>query len=119
MFKIKVTDKFSSAHNLRNYDGKCENLHGHTWKVEITLAGGSLDEQGMLCDFKIAKKYLREITDYLDHQHINKLKPFDKLNPTAENISKFFFDKLKLNLQNIVKVSIWESDNARAIYSND
>ena len=122
MFYITVEDKFSSAHQLREYKGKCENLHGHNWKVKVTVKGEELDQAGMLLDFGILKKHLKEILDYLDHQFLNQLSPFDKLNPSAENISFYIFEKIceRINQENpnliIDRVDVWENDKSSAAY---
>jgi len=117
MYTIYVKDKFSSAHNLRGYGGQCENLHGHTWRVEVGLKGKELNKIGFLKDFKDVKQELKELTDKLDHAYINEIPPFDKINPTAENISKYIFDSLKSKFPEVFEVCVWESDNARAVYS--
>ncbi len=120
MFKLKIIQSFSSAHNLRGYKGKCESLHGHNYKVELVVQGDGLDETGMLCDFKILKKHLDTTIKELDHSYLNKIKPFDKLNPTAENIAKYIYEKIKFKIQNlklkIDEVIVWESESQCAIY---
>ena len=93
MFEVTVEAGFSSGHYLRNYRGKCENPHGHNYKVYVTLAGPELDEAGLLLDFKLLKQVMRPVVDYLDHQMINDLKPFDEINPSAENLAKYFYDQ--------------------------
>ncbi len=117
---LEVEDFFSSAHNLRDYGGKCENLHGHNWKVRVYVSGEKLDNSGMLLDFKILKKELRRITDYLDHKYLNEIEPFDKINPSSENIAKFIFEKLQeaLSRYNVAveKVTVYESEGTGASY---
>ena len=93
MFELTVESDFSSGHYLRNYRGRCENPHGHNYKVRITLAGSELDEAGLLLDFKLLKQVMRPVIDRIDHQMLNDLEPFIELNPSAENIAKFFFDQ--------------------------
>jgi len=93
MFEVTVQADFSSGHYLRNYHGKCENPHGHNYRVLVTLIGEELDESGMLLDFKVLKHVLYPTVAYLDHQMINDLEPFTTLNPSAENLAKYFFDK--------------------------
>jgi 6-pyruvoyltetrahydropterin/6-carboxytetrahydropterin synthase len=88
MYEVTVEADFSSGHYLRNYKGKCENPHGHNYKVRITLAGAELDEAGLLLDFKLLKGVLRPVIDRVDHQMLNDLEPFTELNPSAENIAK-------------------------------
>jgi len=120
MFEIFVEDGFSAAHNLKNYNGKCENLHGHNYRVRVFISGSGLDSSGMLLDFTILKKYLGKIMEKLDHKYLNEVKPFDRVNPTAENIAKYIYDKLKLNVKgkrlNIKKIAVWETETNCAIY---
>src|ERR1700744_6059480 len=94
MFEITVQAGFSSGHYLRNYHGKCENPHGHNYRVLVTLAGEQLDDSGLLLDFKLLKNVLRPTVDFLDHPMINDLEPFTTLNPSAENLARFFFDRV-------------------------
>ena len=89
MFEVTVEACFSSGHYLRNYYGKCENPHGHNYRVLVTLAGAELDETGLLLDFKLLKTLLKPIVNYLDHQMINDLAPFTELNPSAENLARY------------------------------
>lgn len=117
MYRVKTFMYFSSAHNLRNYNGNCENLHGHNWKVEAILQGEFLDETGMLVDFKILKKSLKDILDRLDHKYLNDIGHFKTVNPTSENMAKYIFDELKKDFGNLVyKIVVWESHNAAAEY---
>ena len=92
MFEITVEADFSSGHFLRDYHGKCENPHGHNYRVLVTLIGAELDASGLLLDFKLLKKVLRPTVEYLDHHMINELEPFTTVNPSAENLAKYFFD---------------------------
>jgi len=123
MFKLKIIDHFSSAHNLRGYRGKCEELHGHNYKVELVVQGEKLDKIGMLCDFKILKKNLDDILQELDHKYLNKVRPFNKINPTAENIAKYIFYEIRKRIQKldliVYEVIVWESENQCAVYSED
>jgi 6-pyruvoyltetrahydropterin/6-carboxytetrahydropterin synthase len=113
---------FSSAHNLRDYNGKCENIHGHNWRVRLYLTRNELDATGFVMDFKELDKILKIITDKIDHTNLNCVKPFDKINPTAENIARFIFDNAVKELAEIskdvkvVKVMVWESDKSCAIF---
>ena len=120
MFEVTVSDNFSSAHQLRNYNGKCEQLHGHNWVVKVTVSGNELNDQGMLIDFKILKSYLKSVIDELDHKFINELKPFDTKNPTVENIARFIFDEIEIKLTSndvhVLKVKVWENENNLAAY---
>jgi 6-pyruvoyltetrahydropterin/6-carboxytetrahydropterin synthase len=123
MFEVTVQAGFSSGHYLRNYYGKCENPHGHNYRVLVTLIGEALDDSGLLLDFKLLKNVLRPTVDYLDHQMINDLEPFTELNPSAENLAKFFFDKTSEQLQAMTEgrvrlkdCTVFETDTSFARY---
>jgi len=120
MYEISVRASFSSAHNLRSYKGKCERLHGHNWQVEVYLRGENLDEEGMLMDFKKLKMLLKQVLEELDHRYINEIPPFDKLNPTSENIAKYIYDKLSAKVDKegvkLYRVDVWETESSRASY---
>ncbi|HLH04369.1 MAG TPA: 6-carboxytetrahydropterin synthase QueD [Bryobacteraceae bacterium] len=118
MFEICVEHTFAAAHFLRNYYGKCENLHGHNYRVQVGMEGVELDEAGMLFDFARLKERLRETSSYLDHQNLNELKPFDEINPSAENIAKFICEDMQKGLDGakISYVRVWETDTSYAIY---
>jgi len=122
MYKIIVNDYFSSAHQLRGYKGKCEDLHGHNWKVEIDVEGQKLDEIGMLIDFKIIKEILKNSLADFDHKMLNDIPPFDAMNPSSENLAKFMFERISSLLPlgiRLAAISIWESDNSKATYYPD
>src|SRR5579871_4452680 len=93
MFEVTVEETFAAGHALRGYKGKCENPHGHNYKVRVTLRGSQLDSIGLLYDFKDVKQVIAATVDRLDHQFINDIPPFDKVNPSAENLAKYFFDE--------------------------
>ncbi len=120
MYEITVKTQFSSAHFLREYKGKCENLHGHNWIVEATVCGENLDDTGLLYDFKTLKKALGDIIEELDHTLLNDHPEFSELNPSAERIAKFIHDKLKKHLLetgvNITEICVQESETSRAVY---
>ncbi len=123
MFEVTVEATFSSGHYLRNYRGKCENPHGHNYKVLVTLVGKELDASGLLLDFKLLKQVMRPVVDYLDHQMINDLKPFDTVNPSAENLAKYFFDETNKQLfemsegrVTVKQSTIYETDTSMATY---
>ena len=116
MYTIKVELSFSSAHNLREYKGKCESLHGHNWKVEAAASGVKLDKAGMLLDFKYLKSELSEILDKLDHTYLNGLAYFKKINPTSENIAKYIYGRLKLKVPEIKSITVWENSTSCATY---
>jgi len=115
---------FSSAHALRGYQGKCENTHGHNYRVEIYVRGDQLNEIGLLIDFKDLKAATKKVIDYLDHKNINDLPPFDKeLNPSAEELAGFFYHevgrRINDNRVQVYKVRVWETDTCSATYSID
>jgi len=116
MYSIKVEASFSSAHNLREYKGKCEDLHGHNWKIEVTAASDKLDKAGMVLDFKCLKEKLNAVLEKLDHKYINEIAYFKKVNPTSENISKYIYDCLKDSVPNIKTVTVWENPTSCATY---
>jgi 6-pyruvoyltetrahydropterin/6-carboxytetrahydropterin synthase len=116
MYKIKIEGDFSSAHNLRGYKGKCEELHGHNWKVEVVVVSSKLDKIGMVMDFKSLKEKLFTLLEKLDHKYLNNLDYFKKVNPTSENIAKYLFDNLKAKVPGLYCVTVWESDKACATY---
>ena len=123
MFEVSVEKTFAAGHSLRNYKGKCENVHGHNYRVRVTIEGAKLASNGLLVDFIDVKKQLLEIIDRLDHQFINDIEPFTVLNPSAENLAKYFYDelsgKLIANVEAPVKISevrIWETDTSIAAY---
>jgi 6-pyruvoyltetrahydropterin/6-carboxytetrahydropterin synthase len=123
MFEVTVEDSFAAGHYLRNYKGKCENPHGHNYKVRVTLCGRELDKAGLLLDFKDLKDVMRHVIDRLDHKMINDLAPFTEVNPSAENLAKYFFDesngrlaKLTDGRVRVKDVTVWETDTTTATY---
>ena len=120
MYRLKIHSYFASAHNLINYQGDCENLHGHNWKVEVTVAARELDKAGLGIDFKILKSETNNILKTLDHKYLNELGPFKENSPSSENIAKYLFDEIgkRLNNENITveMITVWESDFASASY---
>ncbi|HEV2280273.1 MAG TPA: 6-carboxytetrahydropterin synthase QueD [Acidobacteriaceae bacterium] len=123
MFEVTVERGFSSGHFLRNYKGKCENPHGHNYKVRITLRGEALDHAGLLLDFRDLKQVMRPVIDRLDHQMINDIEPFTTINPSAENLAKYFYDETNRQLAEMtggrVRVkdcTIYETDTTTATY---
>ena len=117
MFEIKVKADFSAAHNLRNYEGKCEKLHGHNWIAEASFRYEKLDENGLAVDFRIAKTALKNAIEELDHSYLNELGSFKKINPTSENIAKFIFDSIRKKIKDIYSVAVWENERSCAVYS--
>ncbi len=119
MYELVVQKSFAGAHNLRDYDGECEKLHGHNWKVEVTLKSKVLNKLGMVIDFKIIKKTLDEILSRFDHSYLNELEEFRQENPTTENVSKIVYENLNGKLPPeifVTKVKTWESENCAAAY---
>jgi 6-pyruvoyltetrahydropterin/6-carboxytetrahydropterin synthase len=118
MFEICIEHTFAAGHALRNYRGKCERVHGHNYRVQVGMEGPELDQTGLLYDFTELKKQLRATSEYLDHQFLNELEPFDQINPSAENIAKFIYEQLQKELKSgsIAYVRVWETDTACAVY---
>jgi len=116
VYNLKVESNFSSAHNLRGYKGKCEELHGHNWKIEAIAESQTLDKIGMVMDFKFIKNELNKILEKLDHKYLNNLKPFDKTNPTSENIARFIYETLKRKVAGLKSITVWENPTSSATY---
>ena len=119
MYYLTVEDWFSSAHQLREYQGKCENLHGHNWKVELEVSGEEVGSLGMLMDFGDLKRILKKIMDKLDHKFLNEIEPFDKINPTSELLAKYIAESAQKELPEevgVFQVTVWESEKCRASY---
>lgn len=124
MFEITVANHIDSAHFLRGYQGKCLNVHGHTWRIKVTLKGERLNELGLLVDFSEVKRIIGEVTECFDHKLINEIEPFDRINPSSENLARYVYCRVKekiASLQNIsvVKVSVSESRDTEAVYYKD
>ena len=118
-WEIIVEEYFSSAHSLRGYDGACERLHGHNWRVEVSVTGNTLDDTGLLVDFRILKKLLRSMLGELDHRYLNEHHYFAEVNPSAENIAVFMAERMAESLPENVRVSwvrVWEGRATRAVY---
>jgi 6-pyruvoyltetrahydropterin/6-carboxytetrahydropterin synthase len=116
MYSVRVEGSFSSAHNLRGYRGKCEELHGHNWKVEVVAASYELDKTGMVMDFKFLKAKLRNVLEKLDHKYLNRVPYFKKYNPTSERIAEYIYHCLKPRVKNLRSVTVWENTTSCAIY---
>jgi 6-pyruvoyltetrahydropterin/6-carboxytetrahydropterin synthase len=123
MFEVSVDETFAAGHALRGYRGKCENVHGHNYKVRVTLAGEKLDSIGLLFDFRNVKLLINELVDQFDHKFLNDLEPFRDKNPSAENMVKYFYDEIKSRLEaktkgrvRIKSVRLWETDTTSATY---
>lgn len=122
-YALTVLTDFASAHTLRDYPGDCSRLHGHNWKLEAEVEATALDNVGMALDFKVIKKVAREITGELDHRYLNELEPFAQLNPTAENIAAYLFQRLSERLNNehvrVSAITLWETERACVRYTED
>lgn len=122
MFEVSVEETFSSGHALRGYKGKCENPHGHNYRVQVTLEGPQLDHIGLLVDFTQLKAVIRAVVKRIDHQFLNDLEPFTTVNPSAENMAKYFYDEVSGKLTDlppgarIRDVVVWETDTSMAKY---
>jgi len=122
-YTMKILLDFAAAHLLRDYEGVCNRLHGHNWKVEVLVTAAKLDHVGMGMDFKVIKDATRELIGKLDHRNLNDIPPFDKINPTAENISEYLYSELSkvLNADGIKvsAVTLWETDRASVTFSEE
>ncbi|MGA7884855.1 MAG: 6-carboxytetrahydropterin synthase QueD [Acidobacteriaceae bacterium] len=123
MYEVTVERGFSSGHYLRNYKGKCENPHGHNYKVRITLCGDKLDAAGLLLDFRDLKQVMTPVIDRLDHQMLNDIEPFTEINPSAENLAKYFYDETSRQLSamtggrvRVKDCTLYETDTTTATY---
>ncbi len=119
MYELTVKGHFDAAHALHGYPGECRELHGHTWDVEVTVAGEELDEVGIVYDFKQLKADLATVLDRYDHAYLNDVPPFDALNPTAEHLARVIFEALEDTVGHEVRVrevAVWESPIARIVY---
>ena len=119
-----IERNFSSAHQLRGYKGKCENLHGHNYKIEIFARGSELNNIGLLVDFVELKEAADELVTYLDHKNLNELEPFiEEQNPSAENVARFILESLAVKINDdrvqIYKVKCWETPTSVATYQVD
>ena len=121
MFVLKIVTDFASAHSLRDYPGDCARLHGHNWQVEVSVESEVLNDLGIAIDFREIKKQTKAVVKRLDHQYLNEIPPFDELNPTAENIAKYFYDEVAKLINNpdvrVCEVIIWETPRASVAYS--
>ena len=121
MYELKVITDFAAAHQLRNFRGECEKLHGHNWRIEVVLSGDRLNEAGLLVDFKDVKASANKILEDLDHAYLNELPQFKDENPSSENIAAYLFQRLSSELNKghlkVTKVTAWESDSACASYA--
>lgn len=119
MYELTVETDFAAAHRLVGYEGLCENLHGHNWRVDVTVSSPSLNDLGMVMDFKDLKALVAELLEEFDHKYLNDIPPFDAINPTTENLSRVIAERLQADLPGPVRVKsirVWESPRASATY---
>ncbi len=122
MYEVSVDETFSAGHALRGYKGKCENVHGHNYKVRVTLAGKELDSTGLLYDFVHLKQVIQGVIRSLDHRFLNDSAPFDTINPSAENIARYIYDETSKQMKQppngagISSITVWETDVTAATY---
>ena len=121
MYELKIVSEFAAAHQLRDFDGKCEKLHGHNWKIEVYVSGNKLGKDGLLIDFRLIKQGTVKALSELDHKFLNELEPFKKMNPSSENIARHIYKSLEKELNNenvrVSRVTAWESNTACATYT--
>ena len=120
MYELMIETDFSAAHQLRGYKGKCEDLHGHNWKVQIIVSSDKLNDIGIVVDFNELKEMSREVISQLDHSFLNDIFPFTEINPSSENIARWIYDSIRKKVQNknctVSSVTVWENDSASATY---
>jgi 6-pyruvoyltetrahydropterin/6-carboxytetrahydropterin synthase len=124
MFEVSVEQTFAAGHALRGYRGKCENVHGHNYRVRVTVEGEQLNSIGLLVDFVEVKRLMKAVIEHLDHQFINDLPPFDQWNPSAENMARYFYEEIAKGLATgdaevpvrVAEVKVWETDTSIATY---
>ncbi|MBM4332595.1 MAG: 6-carboxytetrahydropterin synthase QueD [Deltaproteobacteria bacterium] len=120
MYEIKIKTDFSAAHNLREVGGKCESLHGHNFSVEVAVESETLNELGMVLDFRLLKNKTRDVLQALDHRYLNELSMFKEKNPSSENLAAYIFEELARRIDQgthrVSRVSVWESDTSQATY---
>jgi 6-pyruvoyltetrahydropterin/6-carboxytetrahydropterin synthase len=120
MFEISVDYTFAAGHALRGYKGKCENVHGHNYKVRVTIAGEEVNQIGLLMDFVDLRAAIKTMVEAWDHRFLNDLPPFDKLNPSAENMAKVFFEGIESEVRKhnafVSSVTVWETDTTSATF---
>ncbi len=123
MYELKIEDAFAAAHKLREYQGQCENLHGHNWKVEVVVRADRLNDIGLAVDFKELKDATTAVLDQLDHTYLNELPAFCEQNPSSELLAKYIFEQVQDRVGReglwVHRVTAWESDNACASYLAD
>ncbi len=120
LYVIAKELEFAAAHQVRGYKGGCENLHGHNWRVRLTVAATTLNHLSMVIDFRELKRVMRDVIAPFDHRHMNEVAPFDDINPTSENVARYVFEQAAARLDDgrvrVVRVDIWENDTSKATF---
>jgi len=120
MFDLTIESQFSSAHQLRGYKGKCEEMHGHNWRVHVTISSDKLNDIGIVIDFHDLKAMTGEVISSLDHAFLNDVFPFTEINPSSENIARWIYETVKKKLPDgnctMTSVTVWENDTSSATY---
>lgn len=120
MYDLMIESQFSAAHQLRGYKGKCEDLHGHNWRVQVTISSEKLNDTGIAMDFHDLKAIVNDVVSSLDHSMLNEVFPFTEKNPSSENIAKWIYDSVKKKIEkaqcNISSVTVWENETSSATY---
>lgn len=120
MYEVMIQESFSAAHRLRDYGGRCEELHGHNWKVEVVVRALELDRTGLALDFSVLRKHTKDAISSLDHCFLNDLPAFKEMNPSSENIARFLYHAIEKRIKGcgvqLARVNVWESDHSRASY---
>ena len=120
MFDLSIETQFSAAHQLRGYKGKCEALHGHNWRVQVTVSSDKLNDIGMVIDFHELKAITKEATASLDHAFLNEVFPFTEINPSSEHIAKWIHETIRKKIEqngcSMSSVTVWENETSSATY---
>ena len=116
MFELKAQMYFAAAHHLLNYEGECENQHGHNWLVEAFVKGNSLDKSNILVDYKVLKREMKAVLDLLDHKDINELLQFKDISPSSEILAKYIYEEMSKIFPQVSKVGVWENENSCSMY---
>ena len=121
MYEVTIKKSFSAAHLLKEIGGKCEELHGHNFLVEVSVVSESLNSEGLLIDFRVVKRWTDEVLEQLDHKYLNEIEYFKSINPSSEQLARFLYDKISEKSRQtkviLSRVTVWESDNSRVSYS--
>ena len=120
VYNLTVRSSFAAAHRLREYEGNCEQLHGHNWRIEATVESSLLDDRGMAMDFRSIKGALHDILSGMDHKYLNEIPPFTSRNPSSENLARYIFEEMEGKIPppaRLLRIAVWESDDCRAEYT--